>query len=96
MTTPVITTDPVSRTDVLPAEQVMFTVAATGEALTYQWEKDDVNIDDSDFYSGTDTAILTVVAAREPEDEGEYACIVGNPVGLETSAPATLGISELI
>lgn len=92
MTLPVIITEPVPRLDVQPGEAVTFSVTASGAQLTYQWQREGENIDDSAFYTGTNTASLQVVSAREPEDEGMYLCIVGNPVGLVTSDPARLEI----
>ena len=39
--------EPVSRLNVLPGSEVMFTVAADGDGLSYQWQIDDFDIDDS-------------------------------------------------
>ena len=74
---------------------VTFSIVATGDGLTYRWIKDGDNILSTDVnYSGAQSATLTVNAAREPEDEGVYNCVIVNAVGLDTSMVATLEISK--
>ncbi len=76
---------------------VTFSIVAMGDGLTYHWIKDMANIMSTDVnYSGAQSATLTIVAAREPEDEGAYVCVVVNAVGLDTSMEATLEISQSI
>ena len=96
VTAPSITMAPESQLEVLPGENVVFTVTAEGDALIYQWRKDGDNIDNmAGVYSGTDAATLTVLSASEPEDEGEYTVAVFNIQGLVTSnPPAILEIGE--
>ena len=82
---------------VMPGANVFFSVIADGEELMYQWQKDGDNIDDmAGVYSGTDTANLTVLSAREPDDEGVYTVAVFNSAGLQISDPATLEIGECL
>ncbi len=96
VTIPLIITEPESQ-EALPGAMVTFSIVAMGDRLTYQWIKDMANIMSTDVnYSGAQSATLTVVAAREPEDEGVYDCVVVNVVGLDTSMEATLEISQLI
>ncbi len=85
-TAPAITTQPVSQT-VTAGANVTFTVAATGTApLTYQWQKDTVNI------TGATSAslMLTGVIAG---DAGSYRAVVSNAAGTATSDAATLTVN---
>ena len=82
---PNITTQPMSRQNVVPGASVMFTIVATGSDLTYQWQRDRVNLTDDTKYSDTTTANLTVMNVME-EDEGNFTCVVTNVVGSITSS----------
>ena len=74
VTIPLIITEPESQ-EALPGAMVTFSIVAMGDGLTYQWIKDMANIMSTDVnYSGAQSATLTIVAAREPEDEGVYDC----------------------
>jgi hypothetical protein len=81
-----ITLHPVDVTVGSGADGITFTVAATGSpVITYQWRKDGVNIPGA---TGTSLVLNDVTVA----DEGEYDCVVTNPVGSVTSNPGTLAI----
>ena len=73
----------------------MFSVVATGDALIYRWQKDDVDISNTaGAYMGSDTAMLTVLSVTDPEDEGTYQVVVANAVGIIASNEAMLSIRE--
>lgn len=82
--TPVITTHPVSQV-VCPdtSQSVTFTVVATGSGLSYQWQKDGVNIPGA---TGTSYTISNVTTA----DAGTYTVVVSNSSGSVTSSFAFL------
>jgi hypothetical protein len=82
---PVITTDPVSQTVDL-ASSVTFTVVASGDSLTYQWQKDSVDI------PGATSDSFQIASAQE-SDEGDYSCVVSNGAGSVESLAATLTVN---
>jgi uncharacterized repeat protein (TIGR01451 family) len=63
----------------------LFTVAASGTRLRYQWRLGGVNV------SGGTNAILTLATVQSAQ-EGTYTVLVSNDVGSELSAPATLSV----
>jgi hypothetical protein len=83
---PAITTQPTSRT-VAAGANVTFSVAATGTApLSYQWQKNGVNI------AGATSAALTLTSVTT-SSAGSYRVIVSNSAGSITSAAATLTVT---
>ncbi|UYZ62525.1 PQQ-dependent sugar dehydrogenase [Hymenobacter weizhouensis] len=85
-TAPSISTQPASRS-VAPGQSASFTVQATGTApLSYQWQKDGVNISGA---TGATYTIASVTAA----DAGQYRVVVSNAAGSVTSAAATLTVT---
>jgi len=82
---PVITTQPVSQT-VAFGSAVSFTVTATGTApLSYQWQKDGVNL------TGANSPTLTLAGVTSAS-AGGYRSVVSNVGGSATSATATLTV----
>ena len=85
-----------SLTDVKHGSGVRFSVTATGtEPLSYQWQKDGVNLTDGSSIRGTSTSTLSITAVQKG-DEGGYTCVVSNTAGTVTSKPATLEIGKSI
>lgn len=83
---PTITTGPTSQT-VTNGSSVTFSVVAQGTApLTYQWQKNSVDIPNAN------AATLTLNAVTSA-DAGTYRVIVGNSVSSITSAAATLTVN---
>ncbi|XOV91290.1 MAG: right-handed parallel beta-helix repeat-containing protein [Bacteroidota bacterium] len=82
--TPAITTQP---TDIFTSigEDVVFSVVATGSSLSYQWQKDGV---DMAFQTLPDLSLESVILA----DEGDYTCVITNSCGQLISETATLTI----
>ncbi len=84
---PVITTQPVTQT-VSAGTTVNFTVTATGTApLSYQWQKDGVNL------PGATSATLTLVSVTA-SSAGGYRAVVSNVVSTATSAVASLTVGS--
>ncbi len=83
---PTITTQPVSQA-VTAGANVTLSVVATGTApLTYQWQRDGVNV------SGGTAASLALTGVTTNQ-AGSYLCIVTNLAGMATSVAATLSVS---
>ena len=83
---PVITTQP-SNASVAPGKSVTFSVAAAGTApLSYQWQKNGVNI------AGATGSSFTI-ASPVSGDAGQYRVVVSNSIGTATSNTATLTIT---
>ena len=58
-----------------------FTVEATGDGRTYQWQRGDSNLMEMpDMLVGVTTATLMVLDAQD-DDEGSYRCVVTNGAG---------------
>ena len=95
MGVPSITKQPVDQLLVTFGTDITFSVEATGDALAYQWQKDEVDINDAEgAYMGTDTAMLTVLSVADPDDEGKYRVVVANALGISTSEQVELSIRE--
>ncbi|KPK83920.1 MAG: hypothetical protein AMS27_11470 [Bacteroides sp. SM23_62_1] len=79
---PKIVSHPVSQTKLL-GEAVTFNVSASGyKPLTYQWQKDEVNISGASSYSYS-------IAPIAADDSGYYRCVVSNvclPSGVVSNA----------
>jgi MYXO-CTERM domain-containing protein len=84
---PVVTTQPAS-VDVGVGDAFNLAVVATGEALTYQWRKDDVDL------AGATSASYGVATAVET-DSGDYTVVVTNPAGSVTSDKATVHVQPV-
>jgi len=86
---PTITQQP-SNQNVCPNSTAMFIVAATGQGtLSYQWQKNQVNITNGGHYSGCTTTTLTVSNASSG-DTASYRCAVTNEGGTTYSNAASL------
>lgn len=81
----VVTQQPASLT-VCQGASAAFTVQAGGSTpITYQWQKDNVNI------GGATSPTLTINPAN-PANAGSYTCVVSNAQGSSESDPATLTV----
>ena len=87
-----ITSQPASQ-NVGAGATATFTVEATGDVelsgLTYQWQKNGVDLTNGGDISGATTATLTIIHA-DSNDEGSYRCVVTGGCGSATSSAATL------
>jgi len=82
---PVITSGPSPET-VTEGDAVTFTVAATGSELTYQWERDGVEI------AGATAVTYSLGAAALVDDGASFRVVVSNPAGTVTSTAASLTV----
>ena len=90
-----MTVSPVYQTNIVPGSDVSFSVTATGTApLSYQWQKDRVNLIDGGSITGATTATLTITGVTE-SDEGGYRCVVTNIAGADISNTAALTVGML-
>jgi uncharacterized protein (TIGR02145 family)/uncharacterized repeat protein (TIGR02543 family) len=90
MNAPVVTTQPGSTTRPVN-DSVTFRVVASGAGLSYQWQKNNGNIEGATSASFTPPA-LTV---DDTAGAATYRCVVSNAGGSVTSNGATLAISTL-
>lgn len=87
---PVITQQPKSLT--LEEGRATFSVAATGESLTYQWLFRAEGIGEMKPIPNATQATL-VIANVQPKDVGSYQVVVSNPSGSTTSEAVDLAIN---
>ena len=62
---------------VLNGTRATFKVEATGDDLTFQWQKDGSDVHNDSNYSGTDTNTLMIQEVKK-SDGGCYSCLVKN------------------
>ena len=85
---PAIIAQPSSQT-VTVSQAATFTVTASGAApLSYQWQKNGVNI------LGTNSSTYTTPATTVADDGAQYAVIVGNSSGSASSVAVTLTVNS--
>jgi PKD repeat protein len=90
-----------SNTTICEGLQASFSVTATGENLTYQWQTDTTgswaNLTDGGDISGATTSTLTI-ANIEAIDEANYRCIVSDDTDsvISNAASLTVNISAAI
>lgn len=85
---PVITVQPTA-VNPYPFDNISFSVTAEGIGLSYQWQKNDVNIP---------TANSSTLAKQKVSfsDSGYYRCVVTNSSGSATSSTAKLAIRKTV
>ena len=93
-TTPTIDTQPASQT-VTKGNTATFTVAATGENLSYQWQQSADNGTNWNNISGATSNSYTTNAATLEMNNYQYQCVVSNSAGSVTSNAATLTVTAL-
>jgi subtilisin-like proprotein convertase family protein/Cu/Zn superoxide dismutase len=77
---------------VCPGSNAVFSIAATGEGtLTYQWQKNAVNLTNGSHYSGVTTSTLTITAVNT-NDAANYVCVVASGCGSSNSSPGVLTV----
>ncbi len=86
-TAPVITTQPASQTASV-GQSASFVVVATGSApLSYQWQRNGVNI------AGATSSSYTTPATTTGDNAAKFTVVVSNSVGTVTSVSALLTVS---
>ena len=75
--------------------QTTFTIEATGDDLTFQWQKNGSDVLNDSNYSGTDTSTLMIQEVKK-SDGGCYRCFVNNEAKIEgeVSDKAQLTVCE--
>lgn len=91
-TTPTIDTQPASQT-VTKGNTATFTVAATGENLSYQWQQSTDNGQNWTDIGATGVS-YTTEATTISMSGYQYRCVVSNSAGIATSSVATLTVNE--
>ncbi len=99
LVTTAINTQPLDQLAQDEGNEVNFTVAAVGTALTYQWQVDDgngfVDLSNDATYSGVNTATLNISCVTTVLDGLAYQVVVTGFVNGVTSSTANLGVSAL-
>lgn len=85
---------------ICPTANTIFDVTASGTSLNYQWQVNDgsgwVNIPGTPTYSGSNSAVLSVVNATKSMNNYQYRCIVGGSCPSTTSNVATLTVLNTV
>ncbi len=85
--TPAITVNPSGQT-IAQGQPVTFNVSATGNApLSYQWERNTVNI------AGANSSSFTIASTSLADNGARFRCVVTNGFGTATSNDATLTVT---
>lgn len=89
---PTITQQPAPQTSCFGG-MATFTVVATGAgSLTYQWQKNQVDLTNGGHYAGVTTTRFTVTNA-DADDVANYRCVVANLYGSATSNEVALSLA---
>ncbi len=89
---PTITTPPTNQS-VTAGNTATFTVAASGENLSYQWQQSTDNGQSWTDISGANAATYTTAATTTSMNGYQYRCVVSNSAGSVTSDAATLTVN---
>ncbi|HNO80225.1 MAG TPA: NF038122 family metalloprotease [Phycisphaerae bacterium] len=90
-----ITSQPIASDFACTGETTILAVAATGEGLAYEWQKDGVTLNNSCDITGADSAFLSIsnLSLDDAANSPGYTCFVGDRCGnFEESTPSTLEI----
>ena len=90
---PTITTQPADTT-VTEGNTATFTIAASGDSISYQWQQSDDNGTNWNNISGATSNSYTTEAATTGMSGTQYRCVVSNSAGSVTSEVATLTVNE--
>jgi hypothetical protein len=84
--TPVVLKQPTVQFAVLGQTSQIAVVAAGAPVINYQWQKDGVNLTDTNHFSGSTTDTLQIANVNR-SDFGIYSVVLSNPCGTATSRP---------
>jgi len=84
---PVITTQPLSQTNVTGANVVLSVTASGVGPFSYQWLRNGANL------AGATNSTYSILAAQ-PLNSGSYQVVVANPVAFVVSAPAAVVVQS--
>ena len=85
-----------SKSHLVPTEaQTTFKIEATGDDLTFLWQKNASDVHSSSNHSGTDTNTLSILPVKK-SDEGFYRCLMMNEIKMDgiLSEEAQLSVSK--
>ncbi|WP_162608094.1 S-layer homology domain-containing protein [Butyricicoccus pullicaecorum] len=91
---PAITTQPTAQT-VTEGNTATFTVAVTGENLSYQWQQSTDNGSSWTDITGETNATYTIATTTMDMNGTQYRCVVENNIGKVTSDAATLTVTAI-
>jgi hypothetical protein len=96
LSSPVISSQPLSQTPTL-GKNVVYSVTASGNPLpTYQWQRQTsgsaswTSLSDNASYSGSAMASLTVISVAATMNGDSFRCVIINSSGTITTSPASL------
>ena len=78
-----------------PGTEVKFNIVATGDCLSFQWQKYRRDLSDGGRYCDTDIDTLSIVEVGK-DDKGRYRCRVSNNIGATFSKEAILTVGKLV
>jgi uncharacterized repeat protein (TIGR03803 family) len=90
---PIITTQPMNRTNNASTSATFTVVAANGSSLSYQWQKNGTNLVSGAKLTGVTNSTLTITNVSD-NDAGVYSVTVTNLAGSATSSNATLTVID--
>ena len=86
---PLLTQQPTNQA-VAPGSAANFTIVASGSSpLSYQWQKNYLDLGNGGHYAGCTTPTLTI-SSVDASDMASYRCVVANVYGRTNSNPVTL------
>ena len=91
---PTITTQPAGQ-EVTVGQTAEFTLAATGENLSYQWQYSNDNGTNWNDITGATGSSYTTDAVTLEMNNYQYQCMVSNSAGSVTSDPVTLTVNSV-
>ena len=93
MQPPTITQQPTNQTIAVGGSASFAVVSSGTSPLSYQWQKNQLNLSDGGHYSGCATAALAITTT-DSSDTAVYRCVVTNAYGSATSSPAALTVGK--
>ncbi|MDB5256420.1 MAG: large protein, partial [Chitinophagaceae bacterium] len=91
----VINNQPVANQNLCAGSSASFTAVVSGTGITYQWQKDGVNLTDGGTISGAMTATLTI-SSVVTGDAGDYTLDITGICGTATSNISTLAVTSSV
>ncbi|MGE3823139.1 MAG: hypothetical protein AB7G44_02865, partial [Bacteroidia bacterium] len=95
-TSPNVITQPVSQ-NICEGDNAVFTTAATGSGLTYQWQEDSgsgfADITNGGAYSGATSATLTISGVTSGMDGNQYQCIISGSICVNSSTTNAVALN---
>ena len=91
---PVITTQPLSQSNLAGTTFTFSVAAASAGPLTYQWRKGSADLSNGANSTGAQSNYFRLSAART-NDSGDYAVVVANAAGSVTSQVAVLTVAPI-